>query len=513
MRRPDPPARARIVAALFFAALLASGALGYRDYGVGWDEPVQRVFGQSVYDRVTGNGQLVPLLKYYGPLVDFALVAAEHVLQPNDFRGVYLMRHALGFLLFCLGVFWLYRLATRLFGDARWGLVAAALLVASPRIYADAFVNSKDIPLLVFFTGSMLTLVRLVQRPGWRAAFTHGLMCALAIDTRVVGLMALALTAVVGAFMLAAAPAPRRRELVAMGAFACIVATMGMVALWPLLWDDPARNFLDAVAEASHFPYTIPTLYLGERVLPSQLPWHYIPLWALITTPVPYCVLAGVGTIATARDLVRSGARAVAQAPERLLPFLWLLVPWLVITARHATLYDGWRHLFFVYPALLLLAVAGIRALLKAAERVQPALRLAVAAVVGFAWVSVIVTMASIHPHENVYFNALIDPALARGQFELDYWGLSYREGIEAVLAHDTRSRLKLLVTEDGGRYGSLLLSEAERARLQFVADSRQADYVLTAFRWHPYDYPLPEVFNVTVNGMKIMAVYRTVTP
>lgn len=507
MRSLDSPAVVRTAAVLFFAVLVASGLAVHRDYGVGWDEPVQRWFGQTVYDHLRGQGEVLPQMQYYGPIVELGLAAAEQTIDGDDTRRVYFLRHALTFLLFCAGVYGFYRLATLLHGDARWGLFAAALLAASPRIYADAFVNSKDVPLMVFFICSMLTLVRLARRPHWRTAVAHGLMCALAIDARVVGVMTVVLSALFGALALATAPVAQRRTLLTAGAGSVVATAAFTVALWPLLWPDPARHFLDAVHQASHYPWPGKVLYFGERILASELPWHYAPVWIVITTPLAYLVLAGLGALADGSRLLRQPLRV--DVPERALPLLWLLVPTLLILAQKAVLYDGWRHLFFIYPALLLLAVAGTRALLAAARRVRPALGYAAGGVLALAWLSVLVAMTRNHPHQNVYFNALVDRETARAQFDLDYWGLSYRKGLEAIVAHDSRPLIELFVTEDGGRYGAFLLPLADRRRIAFVRDPSDADYVLTTFRFHSGDYPLPEVFAVTVNRMKIFAVYR----
>jgi len=44
--------------------------------------------------------------------------------------------------------------------------------------------------------------------------------------------------------------------------------------------------------------------------------------------------------------------------------------------------------------------------------------------------------MAAMHPYESVYFNRLVAGGLrgVDGRFETDYWGNSYREGIEWVM-------------------------------------------------------------------------------
>jgi len=57
-------------------------------------------------------------------------------------------RHLTVFLIFCVGLVFLYRTLARRHGSWAAGLVGGAFMVLSPRLFADAFYNSKDIPFL-----------------------------------------------------------------------------------------------------------------------------------------------------------------------------------------------------------------------------------------------------------------------------------------------------------------------------------------------------------------------------
>jgi hypothetical protein len=78
----------------------------------------------------------------------------------------------------------------------------------------------------------------------------------------------------------------------------------------------------------------------------------------------------------------------------------------------------------------------------RCGARAQPApadaasLRAAVAAATLAAAVVTVRDMAAMHPYESVYFNRLVAGGLrgVDGRFETDYWGNSYREGIEWVM-------------------------------------------------------------------------------
>ena len=137
----------RVIPIIFFAALLLVGLGVFRDYGVSWDERVQREYGEKVYNYVTaGDRELfTDRHRYYGPVIEFALFSLEKALDLEDTRQVYLMRHLAVFLMFWLGAVFFYFLCKHEFKSWKLGILGSILLILSPRIFAHAFYNSKDI--------------------------------------------------------------------------------------------------------------------------------------------------------------------------------------------------------------------------------------------------------------------------------------------------------------------------------------------------------------------------------
>jgi hypothetical protein len=203
---------------------------------------------------------------------------------------------------------------------------------------------------------------------------------------------------------------------------------------------------------------------------------------------------------------------ATSEARNRLSWVLWLFVPLLSVIAGKATLYDGWRHLYFVYPALVLVAAEGAHAVVRA---VRPRLGAHAGALAAVACAIVFAEPVSFlvrhHPYGNVYFNRLAGPDMraVRDRFEVDYWGLSYRRGLEYVLRHDGRPDVRVLLRPGLGEASAAILPAAERMRLVFVEKRREAEYFLGNYRWHGEEYPFRrEVFAVRVGDADIMTVY-----
>jgi hypothetical protein len=112
------------------------------------------------------------------------------------------------------------------------------------------------------------------------------------------------------------------------------------------------------------------------------------------------------------------------------------------------------------------------------------------------------------HPFQNVYFNILAGNNVGKN-FELDYWGLSFRQGLEYIVKNDKRSEIKLAPHIQPAVYNTIFLDKQDRRRLKFVPIN-QADYFLTHYRWHPGEYPFnQEVFTIVVDKQKIMSVFK----
>ncbi len=117
------------------------------------------------------------------------------------------------------------------------------------------------------------------------------------------------------------------------------------------------------------------------------------------------------------------------------------------------------------------------------------------------------------HPYQYAYFSFLPGPAAAR-LFERDYWGVSSRDGLAWVMAHDHRAIATVSDTFPQAypvRNNALLLPLADQARLRFVSDA-QAQYYIGMYRWHPAPYEVfygTAVHEIRVAGLPVLTVFR----
>lgn len=519
----------RVVLA-YFLTLLVLGLAVFRDHGVPWDEPRQRAIGavsvRYVLQRIAPTRPLPaswpdnPLATFddrdYGVAFEAPAVAMELVLGLTDSRDVYLMRHLLTYLVFLGGVFAVYQMATRRFDDWRLGLCAATMLVLSPRFFAEAFYNSKDVVFMACFAIATNTMIAFVTRPGVGSACLHALATAVAIDVRVAAVLLVPMT-----LGLALVEAIRhKRGLGAQAALAAVFLGVGaalVVLLFPWLWEDPAGRFLSVVRNMSSFQrFSDRVRYLGGSVMPDDLPWHYVPVWVSISTPLPYVAIGVIGAAVTLRSFARRHVRLWGDEGEMQdLVFLTLVcAPLLLVMTTDSVVYDGWRHLYFIYPSLLLLATRGLVEVWTLARLVTFGRPVFAATAIGClaataAW------MIRAHPMQNVYFNVLAGSEWRR-TYELDYWGLGNRTALEYLLAHDPSTFAVRAESSTVLEYATLLLRPEDRARVRIVGNDERARYVLTNYRGVDVDaadqHPARRLFyQLRVDGEVILSVYETV--
>src|ERR1035438_10247183 len=106
--------------------------------------------------------------RYYGSAFDLGLVTLEHVLRLADSRSVYLMRHLATFSFFYLGTLAFYWPLRRQVGDRRLPLLGAVFLVLSPRLFADAFYNPKDLPFLALVQIALASMILFLDNISWQ---------------------------------------------------------------------------------------------------------------------------------------------------------------------------------------------------------------------------------------------------------------------------------------------------------------------------------------------------------
>ncbi|WP_114393636.1 hypothetical protein [Oleisolibacter albus] len=422
----------RLGLVLLGLALLAAG-LGFRQYGITWDEPLHVEYGRRALAWYASLGQDRSLLDFqnlylYGALYDVTAALAQTI-SPLDDYGT---RRLLGALAGLLGVVGAGRLAGDMAGP-RAGTLAMALLLLTPDWWGHAFANPKDVPVGTAMVWALVFGLRTIRTlPAPAAGTLVGLGASIGATLGIrIGAGIIVLPLLLGA-ALRVGTADNRARFTGTALLrlmpAVLLAWAIMVAAWPWAQLAPLSNPIRGLAEFSHFPLDFTFPLWGVPVRSTNLPWWYVPAGFAAKLPEPVLV----GLTATVM-LALFGLHRRKLPADRAALAAAILLPPLIVVATGAVLYDGIRHLLFLLPPLAAAAALGLDALLA-----RLSLRWAAAMLAALAlWTGLqTAILVRLHPYETIWFNSLVGgPRGAEGRFELDGWGSALTEAARTLTA------------------------------------------------------------------------------
>jgi hypothetical protein len=212
-----------------------------------------------------------------------------------------------------------------------------------------------------------------------------------------------------------------------------LVAYPVMLLFWPWAQTDPIENPLRALAFFSHQTFPFYTLFDGQFLPASDLPWTYLPTYIALALPELVLVLLFCAPVAALIALWRGTFRLRREpALTAFVIGIGIVFPVAYAIAIKAVLFDGMRHFIFVLPLIAVAAAIaadwGLAWLTRFPYQKPIWILLAL---YGCAHVSI---MAMLHPDQYVYYNAFVGGVEgAQHKFKLDYWANSYAEAVQRL--------------------------------------------------------------------------------
>ena len=503
----------KIIVSACFISLFLIGLNVFDDFGIHWDSDIQRVIGKKYFEYIVnffgdytlGNFEWVLT---YGPVIELPLfvseMAFEKIFGPISYREVFLLRHFLCFLIYFLALICFYYSSKLLFMNWKLSLLGSFFLVLSPKLFTEIFVNSKDLTLMSFYIIGIYTFIISLRDFSYKKIILHALVCALVVDIRIVGVF-LPFFSVLWFLMV------HFKKSISKILLFAITTGFFVIIFWPKLWMiNPLEGFIHAFKVMSQFKvWSGEVLFNGKIISGSHLPFYYIPVWIVISTPFAYVFffVFGIGR------LIKNFTQKKYSYEFYVLSFLLtsFLVPIISVVALNSVLYDGWRHLYFLYPIFILLSVFGwqtIRNLINN-RNFKYVFYLATLLVMS----TNIFKIYQLHPFQNIYFSPVLYKNLyeVKYKYELDYWGLSYYKGLEYILQNDTSSKIKVYADlEYPIRNDIKFLNRNDKFRLYTEKNLAEANYFIGTYRSRKNDYDFKEeFFSLEIDNTKIISVYK----
>ena len=500
-------------ATLALTLFLTAGLAVLDDYGVAADETIQRRLAAANLNYAAGGPDSlseIPFVKFYGMAFELPVFLANRAIG-EDPRAVYLSRHLLTHLFYLVGGAFAYLLAHRLFNSRLLALFAMLLFLLHPRLWSHSFYNSKDIP---FFAMLMITLFlahRAFKRDSLAAFLLLGVGVGALMNLRAVGAVVLAAVPSMRALdcIFASERGERKRVLLTTAAFLLAAAATAYASL-PYAWKGPTE-WVEYWRVSSNYPHTVYEAFRGSVLSNADFPPDYVATWFSITAP-PFMLLLGlVGMAAALRRSAASPRAALANSRLRFSLFLigCFALPVVAVILADATIYNGWRQMQFLWAPFALLATFGLAEALRLLRRAR--LRAAVYGAAGAGVAASLISMTLIHPHQQVYFNFLVDratPERIRTQYVMDYWGVPAREALERLLAASPSPRTGVNGVSVYGdqviRNNASILPQADRERVSAAATN--AAYA-SSYVYQGASPPTSAAHTVKVYNNTIMAI------
>ena len=452
--------RAETVRRVAIVVLLALGAaaIGVAAWslvngGIGWDARFDTFAALEVrsihagtlaeaYDAAPLNSEFYGVfLQQFADVLHVLTTGSTEPLGPDD-STTYLYQGAATLILSAAAVTALAFAVGVAFRSLLAGAFAWSLTLATPLWLGMSHVDFKDLPVAagVTLVTAGLVLAFALERPR-RAALAGALVAgaggAITLSTRAGSLALLvALAGATAAVVLGRAIVRRApREALPVAIAACSVVACALAFTWatnPIARIGMVQWLKDSGEIARNYPWEGPPIRTaGHDVLSTDLPWWYVPAWLAAQLPLLSlaAVLGGLVTLVVVAVRRRRSIGAATAVPLVPIALQGIVLP-VGIVLSGVALYDGIRHLLFMLPGLIALTAVALALLDRGAgSRLRTALPLTAVVVVAAS------LAASIRwaPYAYAFVNPVAGWNKDGRSWELDYWGVSAREGIRRL--------------------------------------------------------------------------------
>ena len=484
----------RAAVAIFFAVLMLLGLCTVRDYTGSYDELAEQAILASNMKEYAMALDRIGLSSSYW-LQSEATPISRSVEKDHGISGYYLyglmfpafetnetVRQTLWsvftWLWFMLGVWSLYAIARHMGCSIFPALLASLLLYLSPRFFVYGHLNNKDMAVLCMMLATLWQGARFLKRPAISTGLLFSFVGAMATNTRIVAVIAWGIV-----FACAALKALLERSR--KNALALMTTAAGFAAcyllLTPAMWSDPIGFIQYLFSNAAAFSRWSGRLFFrgASFQLPENpLPVYYLAYMMLVTLPLYTFPLAAVGQIRLIRDFFSKPAQFLRDPVKLLLASAtgcWVLAFGSFVILR-PLVYNGWRHFYFTFAGIAVLAAYGIHVLWEWSAR-KRWLRRMVALVLCLCFAGTAAGMLLNHPNQGSYYNTLA----SRNAMETDYWNTSGAGALKRLIACEERN------TDLPLEVGCYFI-DIQNARFK-MTDEQKAALTTTIERDSPYLY------------------------
>ena len=517
-------------------------ALGFyyaKDFGITWDEPYHRLRGLEILSFLAKKLSIINFPQFldynsllneshyfYGAFFDLTSAVIEKLFSIYDKKNIFIMRHRLNFCFYFFGFYCFYLFISEIIKQKDISLLLSMFYFFNPRLLAHGFFNGKDSIAQALVCCSVYFIFLVSKTRAIRWAIMAGFFTGIGISTRISLMFILFLFPLIiifEDFTISKKLVIQKKSLKIILIYV-ISAFMSLYIFMPGIWDSPFQaikiNFFKMI---DYIGWDGFVLFNGQQIRGWDVPWNYTIIWIFITTPIAFLSFLIIGIVIKFHRILNAfKTHSVFECFMLGSIFIAIIAP--IIFG--STLYDSWRHSFYVYPFLAYFMASGFHYVFESITGVCDNKMLVYFFMFSITFYEPLKNTILLHPHQQIYFNIFAgkDPM---ERFEGDYWCGSVRQGLEWIIRNDKSEVINIVSSENCPAYKNVyMIDKTNRHRLHFTTrrlnekiSEQEGDYYITNFRgeiedyikikeqkFYPYNN---EVYSIRKNNMKILGIYK----
>ena len=474
----------------FFLIFFFTGINIHKDYGIYWDEEIQIQIGEENLNYIKNkieNSSYKNDVKNpeYGIIFEVPVTKLIQVLNiSNNSEQIY-FRHLCVFLIFFISCIFFYLLILERFKCSVISIILTAILITSPRIFADSFYNSKDLVFLSLIIINFYISIIFIKNPTYKNAFLFSLFSTISICLRINGIVIPVL--IFFFIFIKYLRSDYNKRLIALHITTIFLLIIFTIIFWPFLWENPFENFIKSFLIFKKYNINIFSLYDGNFINNKTIPWNYSLNWIYITTPISYLILVVLGFIIFLRRILKRLLKINDNNNYRdlwrgnselfdLIAFSVIFTSLFSIIVFKSVIYNGWRHLYYIYPFMLFISGLSIKYLFisNKEKNINKFFKFLIILSIFFN----INWLIKNHPFQYVFFNYLAGKNV-HNNYEMDYWGVSNKFALEKILEDTNKSIIKVSNISDTSLIANISILKNNEKKIEYEKNLIDSDYII----------------------------------
>ena len=288
-----------------------------------------------------------------------------------------------------------------------------------------------------------------------------------------------------------------------------------LILFWPLLWENTVENFLSYFKVLGDF-MNVKVLFFNNYYRSNLLPYSYLPIWIIISTPIFHLILFLLGFTTI---LIRFFKRFINIKNNSIYSDFWrgksekkdffIFFNFLAILCGiiflNIKLYNSWRIAYFLYFFIIYFATFYFNLFFFQLRNIKSGYKIFAKIFCIFFVLLTSYRTVIYHPYQSLYFNVLT-PNKIKNSVEVDYTGLSSIEFLkDTVKQNKNENVIKIGVASWYPIWRMLeLLNSVDSKKIRIIENSENytSDYIYTN-RISEVDKRYNKKYNIPDNFIK----------